>query len=113
MDSALDEVATAVEAAAQDQRRVARRARLMQRRRERGWSWAKVLEAEGSPGSAELLRSSARRVIASTGLLTATLARHLHAEGATHRTIARWLGVSHQRVGALLRGRRSASDSEY
>lgn len=111
MDSDLEQVATAVETAADDQRRVARRARLMQRRRERGWSWAKVLEADGSPGSAELLRRSARRVTISTGLLAATLARNLHGEGSSYRVIAHLLGVSHQRVGALIRAGRGLPDS--
>lgn len=62
MSTALELVATAADDVAADQRRVARRARAMQRLRDRGWSWAKVLDREAEPGLLELLRSSARRL---------------------------------------------------
>jgi hypothetical protein len=50
MSTALELVAIAADNVAADQRDVARRARAMQRQRDRGWSWAKVLDRERSQG---------------------------------------------------------------
>lgn len=47
METALEQIATAAEEIADVQRRViARRARAMQRQRDRGWSWASILDRE-------------------------------------------------------------------
>jgi hypothetical protein len=109
MSTALEEVATAADDVADDQRRVARRARAMQRQRDRGWSWARVLDREAEPGLLELLRSSARRLAESAGHLAQALARGLAGEGESRRQIARRLGVTHQRISAMLhQDRRSA-----
>lgn len=102
--SALEEVATAAEEVARDQERVARRARAMQRQRDRGWSWARILDGEDAPGLLELLRGSARRLSEATGWLARNLARQLSGEGESRRQIARRLGVTHQRISALLKG---------
>lgn len=109
MSTALEVVATAADDVAGDQRRVARRARTMQRQRDRGWSWAKVLDREAEPGLLELLRRSARRLAESAGQLAQALARGLAGEGESRRQIARRLGVTHQRISAMLhQGRRPA-----
>ena len=102
MSTPLEVVATAADDVADDQRRVARRARTMQRQRDRGWSWVKVLDREAQPGLLELLRSSARRLAESAGQLAQALARGLTGEGESRRQIARRLGVTHQRISALL-----------
>lgn len=102
MSTALELVATAADDVAEDQRRVARRARAMQRQRDRGWSWAKVLDREAEPGLLELLRRSARRLVESVGQLAQALARGLTGEGESRRQIARRLGVTHQRISAML-----------
>ena len=74
----------------------------MQRQRDRGWSWAKVLDREADPGLLELLRSSARRLAESAGHLARALARGLTGEGESRRQIARRPGVTHQRISAML-----------
>ena len=103
MGSALDEVAAAADEVADDQRQVARRARAMQRRREVGWSWARILDAEPEPGILELLRRSVRRLSEAVGRLAQVIAAGLSAEGETRRQIGRRLTVSHQRITALLK----------
>jgi CRP-like cAMP-binding protein len=102
MSTALEDVATAADEVADDQRRVARRARAMQRQRDRGWSWAKILDREAEPGLLGLLRSSGRRLAESVALLAQALARGLTGEGESRRQIARRLGVTHQRISAML-----------
>jgi hypothetical protein len=102
MTSALDEVAAAADQVANEQRLIARTARAMQRRRDRGQSWSTILDGEPVPGIMQRLRSSARRLAEATGRFALALASGLHREGESHRGIARRLGVSHQRVTTLL-----------
>ncbi|MCA1847094.1 MAG: hypothetical protein LC792_28665 [Actinobacteria bacterium] len=104
MVSALDEVAAAADEVADDQRRVARQARTMQRLRDRGWSWGRILDREAAPGLLESLRRSIRRLTTATGRLAQTLAAGLTAEGESRRRIGRRLGVTHQRVSAMVNG---------
>jgi hypothetical protein len=112
MSAVLEGVATAADDVADDQRRVARRARAMQRQRDRGWSWARVLDREAEPGLLELLRGSARRLAESAGHLAQALARGLAGEGQSRRQIARRLGVTHQRITAMLRQDRQFEGSQ-
>ena len=49
------------------------------------------------------MRSSASRLVHATGRLARTLTHGLASEGASRRQVARQLGISHQRVTALLR----------
>lgn len=102
MGSALDEVADAADAVADDQRKVARQARAMQRLLDRGWSWSKILDREDSPGLLTLVRRSTRRLSSALGTLAHTVAHSLAAEGESRRRIAQRLGVTHQRVSAML-----------
>lgn len=103
MSSALEMVAAAADEIADDQRRVARRARAMQRQRDRGWSWGKILEREPVPGLLELLRRSGRRLTEVTGHFAHALAQGLTGEGESRRQVGRRLAVTHQRVSAMLK----------
>lgn len=102
MSSALEEVAATADEVAHEQRQVAHGARAMQRRRDRGWSWATILDSEAAPGVIALLRSSARRLASATGRLAQALVNGLSGEGESRRQIARRLGVTHQRISAML-----------
>ena len=104
MASALEEVAATADAVADEQRQAARRARAMQRQRDRGWSWARILDQEGEPGLLGLLRGSGRRLSEATRRLAHTVATELRAEGESSRRVARRLGVSHQRISRMLGG---------
>ncbi len=113
MPSALEELTAAADEVADDQRRVARRARTMQRQRDEGWSWGRILDREPSPGLLELLRRSGRRLSGATGRFAESLAAGLTAEGESRREVGRRLSVTHQRVSAMLKGeRRSEDDSD-
>jgi hypothetical protein len=104
LSTALDDLAEAADEAADDQRAVARRARTMQAQRDRGWSWSRILDREPAPGLVALLRRSGRRVGEATASFTRRLALGLTEEGETRRHIGRRLGVTHQRVTAMLDG---------
>ncbi|MEW6471115.1 MAG: hypothetical protein AB1679_02505 [Actinomycetota bacterium] len=106
MGSVLREVAAAADEVATDQRRVARRAREMQRQRDLGWSWGQILDREAAPSLLELLRRSGRRVASATACVAQTLVSGLSQEGESRRQIGRRLGVTHQRVTAMLNGAR-------
>lgn len=103
MHAALEELAESADAVADDQRRVARRARAMQRQRERGRSWAEILDRESEPRLLGLLRGNTRRLAEATGRLAHALAHGLVREGESRRQVARRLGVTHQRISAILR----------
>lgn len=100
--SSLEDVVAAAESVADDQRRVAARARAMVRERKRGTPWSDILDREPSPGVLHLLRESARRSTATAGRLASVLASGLTEEGESRRQIARRLGVTHQRVSAII-----------
>ena len=110
MSSVLEVVAATADEVADDQRRVARRARAMQRRRDRGWSWGKILEREPVPGLLELLRRSGHRLTEATGRFAHALAHGLTEEGESRRRVGRRLGVTHQRVSAMLKGEHEFKD---
>jgi hypothetical protein len=111
MSNVLEEVADAADDVADEQRQVARGARAMQRRRDRGWSWARILHEEAAPGVVVLLRRSTRRLAAATGRLTQALVAGLSGEGESRRKIARRLGVTHQRISAIVKsGNRPPDD---
>ncbi len=99
----LEEVAVTADRVAAEQRAIADTARAMQRQRDRGWSWSRILDHQPSPGLLDMLRNSRRHLASITTAVTAGLASALSAEGATRRQIAARLGVTHQRVSTLLR----------
>ena len=105
----LEELAVAADAVADDQRQVADTARELAARRKAGWSWSRILESEEGPQLVELVRRSVHRLREASGRLTSVLAAELSNEGRSRREIARWLGVSHQRVSALVERTRSTS----
>jgi transcriptional regulator with XRE-family HTH domain len=102
----LEDVAAAAEEMAAEQRQVARRARAMQRQRDRGWSWSQVLDRDDGPPLLEMLRRNGRHLAEVTRRLAHSVASGLSAEGASRRQIALRLDVSHQRVSAILNGQR-------
>jgi DNA invertase Pin-like site-specific DNA recombinase len=108
-DASLEGVAAAADEVADEQRHVAHQARSMQRRRDRGVPWARILDEEPSPTLLARLRRSGRRLTEAAGRASRTLVGGLMLEGESRRQIARRLGVSHQRVSAILNhGRRSS-----
>jgi DNA-binding NarL/FixJ family response regulator len=111
MDSSLEGVAAAADEVADEQRQVARQARSMQQRRDRGVSWARILDEQPSPTFLVRLRQSCRRLIDATGRASRTLVAGLIVEGESRRKIARRLGVSHQRVSAMLNSDRRSDHS--
>jgi hypothetical protein len=109
MTSALEEVAAAADEMANEQREIARTARQLQRRLDRGQSWAAVLDREPFSGLVSRLRSSTQRLAQTTGRFVVAVAAGLQREGESHRSIARRLGVSHQRVTTMLNDRRNTT----
>lgn len=106
----LDEVAAKAEQVAADQMAVAERAREMQSRREQGWSWSQILDRQPPPGIVELLRRSRQHLSAAASTMTAAIAAALSADGYTRRQIASRLGVTHQRVTAILQRNNGVQD---
>lgn len=103
MASVLREIAQTSDEVAEDQRAVARRARSLDRQRQRGRSWAEILANEPDPSLLVMLSRSVRRLVTATARFRHGLARELSAEGWSRRQIGRVFGVTHQRVTALLR----------
>lgn len=102
LDEGLEQVADAAESAAADQRQAVQQARRIQGERARGWSWATILDRENPLGLLQLLRRSSRTLAQGAARFTRLLAEQLSAQGHSRREVARHLGVSHQRIGAIL-----------
>jgi len=110
MGSALEEIANKADEAAETEHAIAREARAMQERREHGHSWGSILDGEGATTIFDLLRKGARLAVDALSAFSSLVAEELSDEGASRRQIARLIGVSHQRVSAILgRGRRNGS----
>lgn len=97
----LDDVARQFDESAREARSAARRVRRLRRERATGRRWHELvdhrrLEALG------LIDRSVRRVTEGSAAFRRMLVRGLWREGATVQAIARHLGVSRQRVSALL-----------
>ena len=103
MAGALEELALAADETVRDQQRLARRARDMLRQRGRGRAWLSILKSEKQPGALELLGASTRRLASIGGRFRLALGRTLTAEGRSTRQVANDLGVTHQRVSAMLK----------
>jgi hypothetical protein len=99
----LEAFARDADAVADDQRHVARDVRTMKRRLDRGWSWSKVLGDEQPARVLVRARDSAKTLARLVGRLGLTIAKGLSGEGESRRRIAGRLGVTHQRVTAMLR----------
>jgi transcriptional regulator with XRE-family HTH domain len=109
VDEVLDSVADTAEQVASDQRQVAREVRAMREQRRKGFSWASLLDRQQAPGLLGRIRRSRQALTDASGRLSRAAAAGMSAEGESHRAIARRLGVSHQRVTAILNGRRGDS----
>ena len=112
MSSALEDLADAADEVANEQRLVARKARGMQRRRDRGESWQNILDHERDPDLVALLRRSGRRLSTATAAFARRLAIALSDEGVSRRRIAARLGVTHQRVSAILQDTRQRTGGQ-
>jgi hypothetical protein len=109
MDRVLEDVAETAEEAAADQHEVARQARQLDRDRSAGLSWAEALDRQGPPGLLARMRGSRRQLGAALTRISRLLAEGMVGEGESRRAIARRIGVTHQRVTALLNHRGSSS----
>lgn len=103
MSTPLEELADAADRAARDQRRIASTARRLGRERRQGASWSDLLDRDERPGLVQLVAQSARHVTEMTNRFRHSLVKALTSEGLSTRDIARRLGVSHQRISAMLR----------
>jgi DNA-binding MarR family transcriptional regulator len=106
----LEKLATDAEEIAAQEHKVASEARAMQRLRKRGWPWARILDRERPPGLVARLRATSRLLTQLTTRFSRMLATAMVSEGHSHREIARRLGITHQRVTALLKQSTSESD---
>jgi hypothetical protein len=103
MSSTLDRLADAADEVASDQRAAARHLRTVKRQRDRGLTWGQVLDRRAAGEALALMRRSAIRIAGALRTLSQTIARGLAAEGESRRRIASRLGVTHQRITAMLR----------
>lgn len=111
MDAFLDEVADIAEEVSAEQRQVAREVRSLKRARQRGASWADMADRQAvGYGPLGRLRESRRKLAKAAGRLAQGVAEGLRAEGQSYRMIAARLGVTHQRVSAMLTRRSASSD---
>jgi hypothetical protein len=101
----LDAIARDADAVADDQRLVARDVRTMKRRLDRGWSWSKVLGDEQPARVLERARENSKQLARLLARLALVTAKGLSSEGESRRRVASRLGVTHQRVTAMLRNR--------
>ena len=102
---ALEELATAAEAAAADQLELAREAKALAGLEDSSRPWHRTFTEERSDAVLKLLARSTTRLGSAAGRFRRDFVSGLAAEGATTRDIASRLGVTHQRVSTLLRHR--------
>jgi len=112
MGSALEEVAKTADDAADAERAIARHARRIDEQRQQGHRWTSILERDGAE-IFDLLRRGARLAIDALSAFSSLVAEELSQEGASRRQIARLIGVTHQRVSAIIgRTRRGGADGD-
>jgi len=99
---AMEMVADAADAAADDERRVARQARAVGRLLAKGKSWVEVVDSGAVSRVLKLLRASINQLGAAARRLQVAVAGALVDEGMTTRQIGERFGVTHQRISALL-----------
>ena len=102
MSMALEELAASAEQTAIEQRQVAASARFLSRQRAEGRSWSSILGEGEHPSVVQVLSASLWRLGETSGRFRAAVAIALAREGLSTRQIASRLGVTHQRVSAML-----------
>jgi hypothetical protein len=100
--TALRHLAESAEKTLAEQQVIAHSARAMAEERRRGRSWAAILAGVGQPSILTLLGSSLRRLSQTSSRVRTGVATALANEGLSTRQIAAHLGVTHQRVSAML-----------
>ncbi len=100
--AALDRLADSAEKTCAEQQVIADSARTMSEQRRRGRSWSAILAGEGQPTVLALLGSSLRRLTQTSSRVRTAVAAALVKEGLSTRQVASHLGVTHQRVSAML-----------
>jgi hypothetical protein len=105
--AALDDLAEDAERTSAEQQLIADSARAMSAEHRRGRSWAAILGGEGQPSVLALLGSSLRRLSETSSRVRAAVASALVKEGLSTRQIAAHLGVSHQRISAMVNRNKS------
>jgi hypothetical protein len=100
--AALEHLAASAERTSAEQQLIADSARAMTEEHRRGRSWAAILGGEGQPSVLTLLGSSLRRLSETSGRVRTAVASALVQEGLSTREIAAHLGVTHQRISAMV-----------
>jgi hypothetical protein len=102
LTAALDHLADSAEKTCAEQQVIADSARAMTEERRRGRSWSAILAGDGQPAVVTLLGLSLRRLSRTSSRVRTAVAAALVKEGLSTRQIASHLGVTHQRVSAML-----------
>jgi hypothetical protein len=102
LTAVLDHLAESAERTSAEQQLIADSARAMSEERRLGRPWAVILASEGQPSVVALLGSSLRRLSETSSRVRTAVASTLAKEGLSTRQIAAHLGVTHQRVSAML-----------
>jgi hypothetical protein len=103
LTAALNHLAENAERTSAEQQLIADSARAMTEEHRRGRSWAAIMAGEGQPSVVSLLGSSLRRLSETSSRVRAAVAATLVKEGLSTRQIAAHLGVTHQRISAMLK----------
>ena len=105
--AALNHLAENAERTSAEQQLIADSARAMTEEHQRGRSWAAIMAGEGQPSVVVLLGSSLRRLSETSSRVRGAVAAALVKEGLSTRQIAAHLGVTHQRISAMLNRNKS------
>lgn len=104
---AMDQLVAVMHEISHRNEEAARRVAEMREMRAQGLSYRDIATREEKPRLVELTRENLDDLLDAGGRLRRTCARTLHEQGLTMEQIAELLGVTRQRVSALLRSRRA------
>jgi DNA-binding transcriptional regulator LsrR (DeoR family) len=102
LSAVLDQLAESAETTSAEHRMIAASARALSEEHRAGRSWAAILAGGGQPALLVLLGSSLQRLSQTSSRVRTAVAAALMEEGLSTREIAAHLGVTHQRVSAML-----------